>query len=222
MLEAISRNFGLKVAAVVIGVILWFTFNYLTAGETKYSKTLVVPVTVQHVSSGLVASTNVRQVTIELSGSRTRLDGLAPDDFTAFVDGSAKAPGTYALEISLRGDGTDAIKSVTPASAALVVDRYGYRRVPVVLQDAGTAGGARIQVVPTTVIVAGAQSTVSEVVAAQVTLASPADKGTVVMELRPVAVDGQLSPVAGVTVDPPVIRASFAVATPAPKETRKP
>src|SRR5450755_1605706 len=117
MLEAISRNFGLKTVAVVIGVILWFTFNYLTAGETKYSKTLVVPVSVQHVSSGLVASTNVRQVTIELSGSRTRLDGLAPDDFTAFVDGSGKAPGTYALEISLRGDGTDTIKSVTPASA---------------------------------------------------------------------------------------------------------
>ena len=226
MLEAISRNFGLKTVAVVIGVILWFTFNYLTAGETKYSKTLVVPVSVQHVSSGLVASTNVRQVTIELSGSRTRLDGLAPDDFTAFVDGSGKAPGTYALEISLRGDGTDTIKSVTPASAALVVDRYGYRRVPVVLQDAGTGDGARTQVVPTTVIVAGAQSTVSQVVAAQVTVASPADKGTVVMELRPVPVDGQLSPVAGVTVDPPIVRASIAVASPAPKpvpkETKKP
>jgi len=226
MLEAISRNFGLKVAAVLIGVILWFTFNYLTAGETKYSKTLVVPVTVQHVSSGLVASTNVRQVTIELSGSRTRLDGLAPDDFTAFVDGSGKGPGTYALEISLRGDGTDSIKSVTPASAALIVDRYGYRRVPVVLQDSGTASGTRAQVVPSTVVVAGAQSTVSEVVAAQVTLASPADKGAVVMELRPVPVDGQLSPVAGVTVDPPVIRALIAVPSPmpnaVPKETKKP
>ena len=217
MLDSISRNFGLKVAAVVIGVILWFTFNYLTAGETKYAKTLVVPVTLQHIAGGLVASTRVRQVTIELSGSRTRLDGLAPDDFTAFVDGSGKGPGTYALEISLRGDGTDAIKSVTPASATLVLDRYGYRRVPVVLQDVGGADGARPLVVPTTVVVAGAQSAVAQVMAAQATLTYPPIKGAEVLELRAVPVDAELVPVSGVTVDPPVVRATVA----AIKESKK-
>jgi YbbR domain-containing protein len=211
MFESISRNFGLKAAAVLIGIVLWFTFNYLTAGETKYAKTLVVPVTVQHVSSGMVAATTVRQVTIELSGSRTKLDGLTPDDFTAFVDGSEKGPGTYALEISLRGDGTDVIKSVTPSTATLVLDRYGYRRIPVVPQDAGAGNDARLDIVPSTVIVAGAQSAVAQVMAAQVTLAFPADKKAVVMELRPVAVNAQLLPVAGVTMDPPVVRATIAL-----------
>jgi YbbR domain-containing protein len=216
MLEAISRNFGLKVAAVLIGITLWFTFNYLTAGETKYAKTIVVPVSVQHVSSGLVAATAIRQVTIELSGSRSRLDGLAPDDFTAFVDASGKNAGTYALEISIRGAGTDAIKTVTPESATLVVDRYGFRRVPVVLEDTGNSGGAPVRVAPETVVVAGAQSAVSQVMAAQATVAYPAGKGAVVMELRPVPVDAQLHPVSGITVDPPVVRATVAV-TKAPK-----
>jgi YbbR domain-containing protein len=216
MLEAISRNFGLKVAAVLIGAVLWFTFNYLTAGETKYAKTIVVPVSVQHVSSGLVATTTIRQVTIELTGARTRLDGLAPDDFTAFVDATGKGAGTYALEISIRGAGTDAIKSVTPESATLVLDRYGFRRVPVVLQDAATSSAPPVRVVPETVIVAGAQSAVSQVVAAQATIAYPSDKGAIVMELRPVPVDSQLHPVTGITVDPAVVRATLAV-TKAPK-----
>jgi YbbR domain-containing protein len=216
MLESISRNFGLKVAAVLIGAVLWFTFNYLTAGETKYAKTIVVPVSVQHISSGLVATTTIRQVTIELTGARTRLDGLAPDDFTAFVDASGKAAGTYALEISIRGAGTDAIKSVTPESATLVLDRYGFRRVPVVLQDAATSSALPVRVVPETVVVAGAQSAVSQVVAAQATIAYPADKGAIVMELRPVPVDSQLHPVTGITVDPAVVRATLAV-TKAPK-----
>jgi hypothetical protein len=47
--------------------------------------------------------------------------------------------------------------------------------------------------------------------AAQVTLAFPADKKAVVMELRPVAVNAQLLPVAGVTMDPPVVRATIAL-----------
>jgi YbbR domain-containing protein len=219
MLESISRNFGLKVAAVLIGIILWFTFNYLTAGETKYAKTIVVPVSVQHVSSGLVATAPVRQVTIELSGSRSRLDGLAPDDFTAFVDASGKGAGTYALEISIRGAGTDAIKTVTPESATLIVDHYGFRRVPVVLQNGDSAGGPPVRVAPDIVVVAGAQSAVAQVMAAQATVAYPADKSAVVMELRPVPVDAQLHPVAGVTVDPAVVRATIAVtnATKAPK-----
>jgi YbbR domain-containing protein len=209
MLESISRNFGLKVAAVLIGVILWFTFNYLTAGESKYAKTIVVPVSVQHVASGLVATTTIRQVTIELSGSRTKLDGLSPDDFTAFVDASGKGAGTHALDISVRGAGTDAIKTITPDSATLVEDRYGFRRVPVVLQETGVSGGAPVRVSPETVVVAGAQSAVAQVMAAQATVAYPADKGAVVMELRPVPVDAQLHPVAGITVDPPVVRASI-------------
>ncbi|HEY5094486.1 MAG TPA: CdaR family protein [Candidatus Eremiobacteraceae bacterium] len=211
MLESISRNFGLKAAALLIGFILWFTFNYLTAGATTYSKTLVVPVTVQHVSSGLVAATTIRQVTIELSGARTKLDGLSPDDFTAFVDGTGKGPGTYALEISLRGAGTDSVKSITPSTATLVLDRYGYRRVPVVPQDTGAADGMRLEVVPTTVVVAGAQSTVAQVMAAEVTFAYPADKKPVVMELRPVAVNNQLLPVPGITMDPPVVHATVGV-----------
>jgi len=211
MLDAINRNLGLKAAAVVIGVVLWFTFNYLSAGETKYSKTLVVPVTVQHVSAGLVAGANIKQVTIELAGPRAKLDGLTPDDFAAFVDATAKGPGTYSLDISLRGDGADSVKSITPAGANLVLDRYGYRTVPVVLQGvtADLADFNRPTISPATVTVAGAQSTVAQVVAAQVTLAYPATKSTVVMELRPVAVDAQLLPVAGVTVDPPVVRATI-------------
>ena len=221
MLEAISRNFGLKVAAVLIGVILWFTFNYLTAGESKYAKTIVVPVSVQHVSSGLVAATTTRQVTIELSGSRTRLDGLSPDDFTAFVDASGKSAGTYTLEISIRSAGSDAIKTVTPETAALIVDRYGFRRVPVVLQDAGASSVAPVRVAPETVVVAGAQSEVAQVMAAQATIAYPADKGAIVMELRPVPVDAQLHPVSGITVDPQVVRATIAV-TKAPKAPKAP
>jgi hypothetical protein len=81
MIEAFRRDLGLKFAAVIIAIVLWFTFNYLTTGEATYSKTLVLPVAVQHIASGLVATVNVHQVTIELAGARPKLEGLTPDSF---------------------------------------------------------------------------------------------------------------------------------------------
>ena len=89
----------------------------------------------------------------------------------------------------------DSIKSITPATATLVLDRYGYRRVPVVLQEVGTPDGGRTQVVPQTVVVAGAQTSVAHVMAAEATLSYPADRGAVLLELHPIPVDAQLRPV---------------------------
>ncbi|HLJ83458.1 MAG TPA: hypothetical protein VKT51_04735 [Candidatus Eremiobacteraceae bacterium] len=213
MIEAFRRDLGLKFAAVIIAIVLWFTFNYLTTGEATYSKTLVLPVAVQHIASGLVASVNVHQVTIELAGARPKLEGLTPDSFIAFVDAAGKGIGTYSVEISTRGPATDSIRSVTPGAAELILDRYGYRVVPVVVRDVEGSPDLQADLEPSTVTVAGAASAVASVVAAQTTVALPGPHESAVMEVRPVAVDAQLTPVAGVTIDPPLVRATITVRT---------
>ena len=211
MIDALRNNLGLKFAAVIIAVVLWFTFNYSLNNETTYSKTLVLPVAVQHIPAGLVATVNVRQVTIELAGARPRLDGLTPDDFTAFVDAAGKNVGTFTVDISTRGAATDSIKSITPSSAELVMDRYGFRVVPVVVRDVAGSPDVQADLQPATVTVAGGATAVAAVVAVQTTVALPGPNQSAVMEVRPVAVDAQLAPVAGVTIDPPLVRATIRV-----------
>ncbi len=211
MIDAFRRDLGLKFVAVVIAIVLWFTFNYSTTGETTYSKTLVLPVAVQHIAPGLVATVNVHEVTIELAGPRPKLDGLTPDDFTAFVDATGKGIGTYALEISTRGVATDSIRSITPGSAELILDHYGYRIVPVVVRDVAGSPDIQADLEPPTVTVAGATTAVASVVAVQTTVALPGPNQSTVIEVRPVPVDAQLTPVAGVTIDPPLVRATIRV-----------
>jgi YbbR domain-containing protein len=211
MIEAFRRDLGLKFAAVIIAIVLWFTFNYLTTGEATYSKTLVLPVAVQHIASGLVATVNVHQVTIELAGARPKLEGLTPDSFVAFVDAAGKGVGTYSVEISTRGPATDSIRSVTPGAAELILDHYGYRVVPVVVRDIEGSPDLQADLEPSTVTVAGAATVVASVVAVQTTVALPGPHESTVMEVRPVAVDAQLTPVAGVTIDPPLVRATITV-----------
>ena len=109
----------------------------------------------------------------------------------------------------MRGAATDSIRSVTPSTAELILDHYGYRVVPVVIRD--VAGSPNIQAVlsPSSVTVAGAATAVASVVAVQTTVALPGPHESSVMEVRPVAVDAQLAPVSGVTIDPPLVRATI-------------
>jgi hypothetical protein len=78
LIDSIRRNFGLKATAVVIAVVLWFTFNYFSVIHAGYSKTLEVPLGVRGVASNLIASTPVQRVAIELSGARPDIDAVTP------------------------------------------------------------------------------------------------------------------------------------------------
>lgn len=206
-MDWIRQNFGLKVVAVVAAVVLWFTFNYLSASQT-FTKTLEVPLALHGVSSGLVASTDTNEVTVELAGARSALETLVPEDFVAYLDCSGKRTGTFGLSVIVVGPETDKPVSVSPATAVVVLDAYAYRRVPVIADDSlGSIVTAQID--PNTLVVAGGQAAVSRVMAAQVSIAAASVTKPVTVTLKPVPVDDHLMAVVGVTVAPTSVRVAI-------------
>jgi len=205
-MDWIRRNFALKVAAVLTAVILWFTFNYLSAGSA-YIKTLDLPLTLHGVSAGLIGSTKVHDVAIELTGPRPQIEGLTPQALNAFVDCAGKTEGTFALNVTVVGPGSDKIHAVTPPQAVVVLDRYAYRRVPVISTTFVDAA-ATVDLDPKSAIVAGSQTKVSQVFAVQVNLDESAAKH-VVLELKAVPVDAHFAPIGGLTVAPADVRVTI-------------
>lgn len=206
-MDWIRRNFGLKVIAVVAAIVLWFTFNYLSAAQT-FTKTLEVPLALHGISSGLVATTATHEVTVELAGARSALENLVPENFVAYVDCSGKHAGTYGLSVSVVGSDTDKPVSVTPATAVVVLDAYAYRRVPVIADD---SSGAIVtaEIDPKTLVVAGGQTAVSRVFAAQVSIATAAVTKPVIVTVKAVPVDVRLVAVGGVTLAPASVRVAI-------------
>jgi YbbR domain-containing protein len=206
-MDLIRRNFGLKVSAVVIAIGLWFAFNYLTASQT-YSTTLEIPVVLHGVAPGLVATTNTQDVTIQLAGPRSVLEKLAPADFAAYLDCAGKEAGVLSLNIAVAGPESDKIRSVSPAAAIVVLDRYGYRTVPVISADNGQSVIVT-NVEPKSVIVAGAETALAKVMAVRVSIEDTTATKPVTVTVRPVPVDVNFLPVPGVSVAPPSVRVAI-------------
>lgn len=206
-MDWIRRNFALKATAVLAAVILWFTFNYLSAAPA-YNKTLEVPLAVRGVGAGLIGSTGVHEVSVELTGTRPQLEGLTPEGFNAFVDVSGKTEGTLPLNVSVVGPGSDKIHAITPSQAIVILERYAYRRVPVITNTAGLAVSLT-DIDPKTAVVTGGQTKVSQVYAVQVSAdsASAAKRG--VVQLKGSAVDAHFNPIGGVTVAPANVRVTI-------------
>jgi YbbR domain-containing protein len=211
-MDWIRRNFGLRVTAVVVAIGLWFTFNYLTSSAAD-TKSLELPLSVHGVSSGLVAQSTVQTVTIELEGSRPVLENLSPSDFSAYVDCSGKPAGTMSLNVAVVGPDSDKlVRSITPATSVVVLEQYGYRRVPVISDDT-VQNTIVTETQPKSVLVAGGETTVARVMAARVSVDASSATKALVLTLKPVAVDVHLEPVDGVTVAPVTVRVAIAPKT---------
>lgn len=197
-MDLIRRNFVLKATAVIVAVVLWYTFNYLSASQDTYTKTLELPVAVRDVGQGLVASAQADRATVELSGARSDLDTVTPAAFTAYVDCSGKSSGVYSLAVDVVGPDADKIKVIDPAQTVVTVDRYAFRTVPVIARDPSGLRLANAVLAPSTIQVAGAQSAVALVVAAEVSVPEPrALPVGFAADMKPVPVDAKLQPVNG-------------------------
>lgn len=201
LIDSVRRNFGLKATAVVVAVVLWFTFNYFGTSHDVYSKTLELPIAVHGVASGLVATTQADHVTVELGGARPDVDPVTAADLSSYVDCANKQPGVYSLQVNVVGRDADKIKAVAPEQAVVVIDRYAFRTVPVIVHDAQGGPLANANVAPTTIQVAGGASAVAQVVAAEVSVPEPRSlPAGFAAEMKPVPVDAKMARVGGANV----------------------
>jgi hypothetical protein len=98
------------------------------------------------------------------------------------------------------GQGADKVKTIEPAQAVVVLDHYAYRTVPVEARDAHGGPLTNAALMPATIQVAGPQSAVAEVVAAEVAVPEPGSlPAGFSAEMKPVPIDRRMETVSGVT-----------------------
>jgi YbbR domain-containing protein len=164
------RHLGLKVLAITLATVLWFT----VAGEHVVERSIRVPLAVRNLSQTLeIVGDLPDTVDVRVRGSAAQLSRLDPGDVVAMLDLTTARTGARLFH--LRTDEVRApygidIAQVMPPSISLSLEKSTRRSVPIVpATDGDPAPGfvvGRISAEPPTVEVVGPESHVREVAAA--------------------------------------------------------
>lgn len=177
MLSSLAQNWFLKLLSLVFALILWF----FVMGERKLEVGYAVPLELRNLPAGLMVANDVPSlVDVRISGPRTLLMNLRPEDISIAVDLKDLQPGLSSfrrLEERINIPSALKVTRISPSFIDLKLDRMKEKTVPVVATLIGNLpAGARLEsvvVTPETVTVAGAEGElkdVSEVVTEAVSL----------------------------------------------------
>jgi hypothetical protein len=220
VLLAIRRNFGLKALAVALAITAWAYFHYSAAPSitAHFDQQLSVPIVVTGLHQGLVAtdySDRNAIVTVEVPRNGPP---ITPEQIQAVLDLNDRTdPGIINLPVRIVAPDL-VIKSLSPASVTLNVDRLETRSVPVSISYSGGNGSLVVEsstVNPSVTSVRGIASDLAKVDAVKIEIPMGTKAGDFDAMVRPVAADARGSDVQNVQVSPNLVRvrARFAPGT---------
>ncbi len=167
MLEKLTENWILKLVSLTFALILWF----FVMGERKLEVGFQVPLELENVPPGLMVANEVPSlIDVRISGPRTVLMNLHPNDISIAVDLKDLPPGLTSfkrLEERLNIPTALKVTRLSPSFVDVKLERIKQKTVPVHPVFAGTPAegyqfGA-IQVSPVLVTVEGAESEIKDV-----------------------------------------------------------
>jgi len=152
------RNVGLKLVAVVLGTLLWFTVS----GQQSDRTVTGVPVVYRHKPAALELTEQTNFVDIHVRGLDSQLRSVLPRDFEARVDLSGAKAGsqTFVLRTDqVSGPSGLEVTQVDPGNAQALLEQAGQASVPVKpLVEGMPAPGfvvSQITADPSTVVIIG-------------------------------------------------------------------
>jgi YbbR domain-containing protein len=173
------RNIGLKVAALALGAMLWFTLN-----GRQVERRLPAAVSYGNIHAGLeMTGDQLDTVSVRVRGGDNAISGLGPNRLQIVVDLSTAHEGPN--PIILRTDEVVApadveVMQIDPGTLTVALEQSGQLSVPVhpIIDGTPAAGHrvSRVTVEPATVVVLGPVSRL---------------KGAVNVVTGPVSVDGR-------------------------------
>ena len=146
LLNLLKNNFGLKLLAVGLALTAWGYFHLAAAPGTtaRFDQTLAVPIVVTGLRTGYQAryADKVATVVIEVPRNGTM---VKPDQVQAVLDiGDLVDPGFHNVPVKIVSPDV-AIKSLSPASVTLSLDRVEEHRVPVSIDYVGDRRGIVVE-----------------------------------------------------------------------------
>jgi YbbR domain-containing protein len=164
------RHLGLKVLAITLATVLWFT----VAGEHVVERSLRVPLAVRNLSPALeIVGDLPDTVDVRVRGSAAQLSRLDPGEVVTMLDLTTARTGARLFHLrtdEVRVPYGIEVAQVMPPSISLTIEKSARRSVPIVpATDGDPPPGyvvGRISAEPSTVEVIGPESHVREVAAA--------------------------------------------------------
>ncbi len=161
------RQLGLKVLALVLATVLWFT----VAGEHVVERSLRVPMEFRNIPAALEIVGNAPDsVDVRLRGSSAVLSRVQPGEIMAVLDLSSARAGSRLFHIrseEVRAPFGVEVAQVVPSTLALELEKSARRRVPIVPATEGDPAPGfvigRISADPATVEIVGPDSRVRQV-----------------------------------------------------------
>jgi YbbR domain-containing protein len=210
VLQAIKRNFGLKVLALALAVIAWAYFHYSAAPSitAHFDQQLSVPIVVSGLRPGLVANYEDRTATITVEVPRNG-PAIQPDQVQAVLDlNEHPDPGIINLPVRIVAPDL-VIKSLSPASVTLDVDRLETRVVPVSIAYAGGNGSLVVEsstVNPSVTTVRGIANDLAKVQMVKIEIPLGTKPGSFDAMVRPIAADAHGNEIVNARVSPNLVR----------------
>jgi YbbR domain-containing protein len=208
MLQIVRKNFALKALAVGLAVSAWAYFHLSTSPviAAHFDQQVSVPITLTNQRPGTVVSQHDSSATIDIETPRNGAP-VKPDAIKAFVDLENSPTGVYDFPIRVEGVHGE-IKSLSPASLALTIDRLIDRTVPIDItydrRSTTTVGDVRLD--PATATLRGTAADLSHVVSVRVVIPLVARSGSYDAMIRPTVVDATNTEVPGVDLSPSLVR----------------
>jgi hypothetical protein len=210
VLNLLKNNFGLKVLAVCLALAAWGYFHLAAAPGTtaKFDQTLNVPIMVTGLKPGYQARFEDKVATVVVESPRSGAS-LKDDQVQAVLDVSDVVdPQPHHVAVRLVAPDI-AIKSLSPASVIVSIDRLEERSVPVTFDYVGGRHGIVVDsatVNPSLTTIRGVASDVSRVTGVRVEIPIPAKPQQFDAMIRPTPTDANGAEMTSVQVSPNLIR----------------
>lgn len=167
MLQKLAENWFLKLLSLVFAIVLWF----FVMGEQKLEVGYAVPLELKNVPTGMMVANDVPSlIDVRISGPRTLLMNLHPNDISISVDLKDLQPGLTTfrrLEEHLNIPSALKVTRVSPSFVDVKLERIKDKKVPVkVVLTGAPADGYEVvstSANPAQVTVEGAESEVKNV-----------------------------------------------------------
>jgi len=198
------------VLAVALAVTAWGYFHLAAAPGTtaRFDQSLAVPIVVTGLRPGYEANYDVRTASVVVEAPRNGPD-LRADQFRAVLDVSDLVdPGDHSVHLTIASPDVP-IKSISPGSVIVRLDRVEDRAVPIAFDYTGDRRGVVVEsasIDPKFTSIRGVATELAKVASVRVEIPIPARPAQVDEMIRPAPADAHGETVPNVQVSPNLVR----------------
>ena len=136
-LTRIAQEATLLGTVIVLALVIWFVITDAQNREFEQPLGFSLPVSVINLPSNLAVAGEALPVSLTVVGTRSALDAVSPDDFSATIDAQGRAAGQYSLPVRAESLVEDVrVRAVQPETAVLTLQELIRREVPVRVEAA--------------------------------------------------------------------------------------